>query len=440
MTNKQIALQYLNKGISVIPLNSPAMLWGNLSQKEIIDKCKVPCITSWKEFQNRHPTEEEVNTWWDQFPEANIAIITGRISNLVVFDVDKQDATEYAQEEGGFPITVKAISGKGYHIYVQYPDFEVRNSANTDLGLDIRADGGYIVAPPSLHGSGRQYEWDEGYSIYEIDPAPPEQWMEYYLKEQANKPTAKTPLKPSEVVNTVSKPATNNPYADIARNGAQQGQRNHTTAKYIGHLLGKGNDETVVWEMIQLWNSAKNTPQLDYAELKKTFESIRDSDKKNSNKKKEKKEIDVMSLLDTDATVTAKYDEQYVRVSFAAGDLLSIMQSKMNGGLIGGRLYIIGGIPSSGKTVLINNMTDNICLNGHPVLFFSYDDGRTELRYRTYSRFSGFDIEEFNNHKLSKSDLETICRNDSISAINKSKYVVQEIIKVDDWTQLIDQI
>ena len=49
---------------------------------------------------------------------------------------------------------------------------------------------------------------------------------------------------------------------------------------------------------------------------------------------------------------------------------------KLNGGLVGGRLYVLGGIPSSGKTVLVNNIADNICIFDHPVLFFSYDDGR----------------------------------------------------------------
>jgi len=57
----------------------------------------------WTEFQYRHPTPEEVNDWWDRWPDANIAIVTGKISNLVVFDIDKQDATDYAVEEGGFP-------------------------------------------------------------------------------------------------------------------------------------------------------------------------------------------------------------------------------------------------------------------------------------------------------------------------------------------------
>ena len=73
-------------------------------------------------------------------------------------------------------------------------------------------------------------------------------------------------------------------------------------------------------------------------------------------KRRKKKTIDVTSLLDTEEKVIAEYDKDYVRVPFAAGDLLSIMQSKMNGGLIGGRAYVLGGIPSASKTMLVNNM------------------------------------------------------------------------------------
>ena len=70
------------------------------------------------------------------------------------------------------------------------------------------------------------------------------------------------PLKLSKNVHTASKPATDNQYADIIKNGAKQGQRNHTTARYIGHLFGKGSYETVVWAMIKSWTAAKNTPPL----------------------------------------------------------------------------------------------------------------------------------------------------------------------------------
>jgi replicative DNA helicase len=116
------------------------------------------------------------------------------------------------------------------------------------------------------------------------------------------------------------------------------------------------------------------------------------------------------------------------------------MEAKMNGGLVGGRLSVLGGIPSSGKTSLTNNIADNICLNNHPVLFFSHDDDRSDLRYRTYARFSGFDIEDFNQRRLSKSDIEAICKNSSVNLINANKYVVQQLIKVEEWPKLIEKI
>jgi KaiC/GvpD/RAD55 family RecA-like ATPase len=472
MSNKEIALSYLRKGFSVIPLWSQKQIKRKppsyfvkelndaieknenesnpLSDDEIYEKyvtrvCKKAMI-KWSPYQKKLPDERKVSEWFSKWPDANIGIVTGKISNLVVFDLDSEDAVDYANAEGGFPLTAKVKTGKGYHIYVKHPGFNVKNDAKNknELDIDIRGDGGYAVAPPSVHGSGVQYMWEDGLSIREIDPAPCEPWMEDYLKILAqsssqSKQQKQTTSKPSKTVNTASKSKAQDDYAEILNNGAVEGMRNHTATKLIGHLFGKGNDEAVVWEMVKQWNSSKIRPPLDETELRKSFDSIRKLHGKNGKKEPEKKDIDVKQFLDTQSRVAAEYDEQYFRVPFA-GPLLPIMESKMNGGLIGGRIYVIGGIPSASKTTLANNLTDNICLNGHPVLFFSYDDGRTELRYRSYSRFSGFDIEEFNNRRLSKSDVEAIYRNDSISSISKLKYTVQEILKVEDWGQLIDKI
>ena len=81
-----------------------------------------------------------------------------------------------------------------------------------------------------------------------------------------------------------------------------------------------------------------------------------------------------------------------------------------------------------GKTVLINNIADNICLNGYPVLFFSYDDGRAELRYRTYCRFSGFDIEDFNKQRF-QSDLGSHFRKIQMSANQHTEIRVRKGIQ-----------
>ena len=440
MSNKQIALQYLNKGLSVIPLVSPSMASPELSEEDFIKKCKKPLV-GWKAYQKRLPTVDEVAGWFDKWPDANIGIITGKVSGIVVFDLDSEHAVEYADNEGGFPDTAKVKTGKGYHVYVKHPGFEIRNDVRKELDLDIRADGGYVVAPPSYHGNGNQYTWEQGFSIFEIDPADCESWMIDYLKQFAGSPikTAKTTPKPSDNRSTASQSTTDNHYADILKNGAKQGQRNHTATKLIGHLLGKGNDPEMVWEMVKQWNIAKNSPPLDEVELCNAFDSIRKLDQKTAKKAEKKKEIDVTEFLDTESRITAEFNEEYVKVPFA-GSLLSIMESKMNGGLIGGRTSVIGGIPSAGKTNLINNMADNICLNGHPVLFFSYDDGVSELRCRTFCRFSGFEIEDFNHHRVTESDLKAIYRNDYISVISKSKYVVQNSIKLNEWPRLIDKI
>jgi hypothetical protein len=69
-------------------------------RKVLTDTCKKPCISGWKQYQERLPMKEEVTGWFTQNPSANIAIITGAISGLVVFDLDSEQAIEYVQEIG----------------------------------------------------------------------------------------------------------------------------------------------------------------------------------------------------------------------------------------------------------------------------------------------------------------------------------------------------
>ena len=224
-------------------------------------------------------------------------------------------------------------------------------------------------------------------------------------------------------------------YAAILQNGATEGNRNHTVTKLAGHLLAKGLDEDEAWQMLKLWNLGKNSPPLEEGELRKTFDFIAKLDSK-----KQEEGVKVESFLDTPEKVVSEYSTGYVRISFAGDGKLNILERKLNGGLTGGSLYIWGGIPSSGKTGLLNNIADNICLYGHPVLFFSYDDGVSELRYRSFSRFSGFGIEDFNQNRLKKSDIEAIARNPNITKINACKYIVCQMINIESWTPLIEQI
>jgi len=486
MTKIEIALSYLEKGLSVIPLYSPEMLQtkpprnfiAELKQefekndqlenplpKEVITKdafirkCKAPCVSGWKEYQHRLPTKEEVTHWFTMNPLANIAIITGAISNLVVFDLDSDHAVEYAEQEGGFPDTVKVRTGKGHHIYMRHPGFEIKNDVDKNLDIDIRADGGYVAAPPSQHGSGSYYEWEEGFSIFQIDPTPCVPWMLDYLQDisqneaAANEKhadffheieeTIRVDEKVIQATANINTPETKvqevkkDEYLDLLKNGCKQGERNHSATRLIGHLLKTGIRESEVWEMIQTWNRDKVNPPLAHDELKKTFESVTSLEKKNQTTTTPAPKINIESYLDDINKTVAEYQQNYVRVPFANTNLINL-QNNMNGGFAGGRFYLFGGIPSSGKTVLLNNIADNICLNNYPVLFFSYDDGRAELRYRTFSRFSSQSIEDFNLRTVP--DIRSVWQMPNIQEIMNKKYVVQQMIPVEKWSELIAQI
>ena len=466
MNNLEIALAYLKKGISVMPLWSPEMVRSNpskgflkkleekmkensesedlISKDEIynklfIDQCKSPVLYEWREYQKRLPTFEEITRWFTENPCANIAIITGRVSNLVVFDLDSEDAEKYAQSRGGFPVTVRAKTSKGRHIYMRHPGIDTNNRINRKLKIDTKTDGGYVVAPPSMHGSGVQYQWEEGYSILEIESAECTSWMLDYLQGKIKaEPDAEvrttSTLKRSlpDRKRTVEEVESKNPYVEILRNGCNEGERNDTATRLIGHFMKMGTDEAETWEMTKIWNQ-KNKPPMDLNELRKTFESVKSLELEDDHRST----IEITGLLDNPQLVIKEYEENYVRIPFGGKILISLAR-KMNGGLIGGRVYVLGGIPSSGKTSLGNNIGDNICLNGTPVLFFSYDDGRIDLRYRTMARFGEKSIETFNVN--SQTGIKDLCGMPEIRKIMSLKYVVEKTIYLDEWDDYIAKI
>ncbi len=139
------ASTYADRGWSVIPVVG-----------------KRPALSSWKEFQSRHPSEQEIREWFPSDDKnLNVGIVTGRVSGLVVVDCDTaDDATFWMATFPASPLVVKTGRG-GSHIYYQFPDTSIGNRTRV-LGrsIDIRGEGGLVVAPPSIHQeSGNVYAW-----------------------------------------------------------------------------------------------------------------------------------------------------------------------------------------------------------------------------------------------------------------------------------------
>ena len=159
----------------------------------------------------------------------------------------------------------------------------------------------------------------------------------------------------------------------------------------------------------------------------------------NHNNLRNTEEDRLSSLLDSPETVIPEYEQTGLSIPFA-GDNLALLEEQMTGGLLAGRCYLLGEIPSSVKGVLANNMADNICLNGNPVLFFSHDNPKLELQLQTLARFSDHTIDAFYRKSVSTQDIKEICDGETIKNIMNLKYIVQEVIPVEKWGRLIEQI
>src|SRR5262249_5210065 len=112
-------------------------------------------------------------------PDANVGLVTGSASRLLVLDVDgdqgRASLATLEQEHGRLPEGVRVHTPRGgQHLYFKCPQTRVGNSAGKlGPGLDVRGEGGYVVAPPSTNGTGAAYEFTGGSK--RIPPAPG--WM-----------------------------------------------------------------------------------------------------------------------------------------------------------------------------------------------------------------------------------------------------------------------
>ena len=129
----------------------------NFSVIPVTAREKIASV-AWKQYQAALADEETIRNWFDN-SESNIGIVTGAASNCVVLDIDDDKGGSQSLEAYEIPVTPCAKTGSGWHYYFRHPGFDVSNFAGKLPGVDLRGDGGYAVAPPSVHPNGKSYEW-----------------------------------------------------------------------------------------------------------------------------------------------------------------------------------------------------------------------------------------------------------------------------------------
>ncbi len=216
---------------------------------------KAP-LSSWKAAQTEPATDEELQEAFKK--DRNIFIITGAISQLAVLDCDDHTAIEYWRKRLGDVLdeTTCVATGRGKHYYFRLAEGEShkgRSSPGGDSGKwDIRADGGGVVAPPSIHPTGRVYRWGQGRGPEALQDAPAELWA-------GEQKEGKPKTGPSSIL------------SHLLANPPEEGGRNNWLAKVAGHYAKELKHQDAFEETVRGLGVSIG---LDDEEIEKLIKSI----------------------------------------------------------------------------------------------------------------------------------------------------------------------
>ncbi len=175
------ALAYAARGWQVFPLHTPSATGKCSCGKDCNHNCgKHPRIAGG--FKQASLDENVIRAWWKKWPTANIGVVGGENTGLLIIDVDTRKSGDVTwarlvAEHPDDPPTLTAQTGSGgLHVFYQRPKGIGKIKSCSEAikpGVDCKCDGGYVVAAPSLHFSGNRYAWLPGADA--IQPAP--QWL-----------------------------------------------------------------------------------------------------------------------------------------------------------------------------------------------------------------------------------------------------------------------
>ena len=198
--------------------------------------------------------QERIEAWWRRWPDANIAIATGKTHWVLDIDGEAgaQTLTTLEDRHGALPSTIRIVTPSGGEHYWFRPVAGLRNSARRiGPGIDTRGDGGYVVVPPSVV-NGRRY-------TVSVDAGPAIAAAPDWLIGLARHPAPQA--------------ARRNEWSDAA-GFIPEGQRNHTLTHLAGMLLRRYVDADVVLALMQSHNQARCKPPLADRDVTRIVNSI----------------------------------------------------------------------------------------------------------------------------------------------------------------------
>jgi len=326
------ALAYATRGWSVMPLR----FTGGVEDR------KRPLLDTWEALKHQAAPVSQVTEWWQRWPEANIGLVMGAVSNLVALDLDGPAAVALLRQRDIFlPRTAAVQTARGYHALYRHPGETIANRAKllTDgqgSGVDVRGDGGYVVAPPSVHGSGWVYAW----------VVPPEELAEcppaltaFLLRHEA----------PDRATD-------DGQWATSAMEGVSEGARNDTAARLAGYWLRvTDGDTTAAWLALRMW-AAQCRPPMPEAEARTVLTSIARRDAA-------QRQATVAKDLPRQGVVEGpEWADELLAARPREGRQVEVPGLACFGGLVPGDLLVVAGRPGMGKSTWACQLTAEAAL------------------------------------------------------------------------------
>ncbi len=239
----QAAHKFCDMGCSVFPLRP---------------RDKRPFF-KWNEYKSRPATHEEIDAWFFTTPDANLALVCGAISGVVVVDVDGEAGQEWFRAHGLKSNLFQYTSHKHkFHAFYRHPGNGIivhPSVKDFHAEIDIRGDGSYVVLAPSIHPSGAKYElnWIDDFdgTLASLPMLPEMFWAE----DPQN--AGKAPIVPK--TGTVE---------------LEQGGRNAGLTSLCGEWYARGLDEDMVMLLAKSWNESHCDPPLQESEVATIVRSV----------------------------------------------------------------------------------------------------------------------------------------------------------------------
>lgn len=379
----QAALEYVRLGFSVIPLRFEGS----------VEDQKKPLLLTWEIYQKKPATERQVELWWQQWPRANVGLVTGAVGGLVAVDLDG-DGAEGLLAGAGIVLdgTATVQTARGKHYLYRHPGGKISNRARVlkdqnGSGVDIRGDGGYFVAPPSIHGTGVIYTWER--PLQDLAPLP-DGLRSLIEKRPERQQDDRAP-----------------DWFREAWQGAPEGQRNETAARIAGYWLRvtQGNQEAT-YRAMEHWVD-RCQPPMDLSELRTTIKSVARLEASKQRQEAEgQEEAPRLTIHIRDAVSRLVDALENEPPAFIPTPFIGL-NTLLCGGLVPGELYYLAAKGGFGKTAFALEIFRHVAKT-KGVLGISREMSVFALSRRLMAQESQVSASKLRQHRLDWSDWEAV--------------------------------